>query len=332
MGIRTTIFIFALLISGILLISLFLTSKEFRELIQPLATVYGQFRLANVPPTVDLIYINNTLCSYTSPLDCFVQGVRNISTNIIVKARITDNNGNCNTFTYPNNGTAYLCNGTVPSCTQSNADHIIPMNFAPGQQWGPGNIYCNMTGVAEAIWFYEINGTWRVNVTVTDGINRSSNTSSWTYGEIWSFMYPWPSEYQYIDMGTLTVGQWNNGTGSQLMKNTGNIILDLLWNATNFTGTTQIPPDTVNKTGTNYRIDDDTLSPSDTGNIQEANIPVNDMTRIYFDPDTGLLRCNSPVCGNVNASFNVYWHLELQPGLLPDTYQNTIEIGGVGHT
>ena len=335
MGVRTTIFIFAMLIVAILLISLYLTNDKFRQLIPLSTSKIGRFSLANAPPSVDIIFINRTgsapytyaVCSEADPLNCFVQGINNRSITFRIKAKITDPNGNCNTFN-SNNGTAYLCNGTVTTCTPTNADHTISMNFVPGEQWGPGGIYCNMTG-STPVWFYEVNGTWRVNITVTDGLNRSSNTSRWTYGEIWAFTYP-AEDNTYIDMGTLNVGQWNNGTGGQLMQNSGNIVLDLLWNATNFTGLNQ--GETFNKSGNNYRIDDDTLSPSDTGSVPEANIPVNDNTRVEFNSETGLLRCSIPACSNVNATFNAYWHLELPLGLLYDEYRNTIEINGTWHT
>lgn len=285
----------------------------------------GQLQIGNAAPIVDYIYLNDMNCT-DNPNDVIINPVANSTISIIVKSQIEDLNGNCNEFTN-NNGTAYLCSGTG-SCNENTANHTITMNYDSGDgQWGDGNKYCNMTGSAESLWFFEINGSWKVNVTITDGIDYDNLEKTWKYNELRSFTYP-PSG-STINMGNLNLEQWNNGTAGDLMLNAGNIVLDLLWNATNFTGQTYDQEIDIN--GTNYVIDDDNSGTDDTGNIPEVYINETPENRVYFDPESGLLRCTDQGCGNENATFNVYWHIYIPSGLSPDTYINSIEIASEDH-
>jgi len=281
-------------------------------------TKTGQLQVGNSQPTIDHIYLNDEQTT-DSASDVIINPTTNSTTSIIIKAQITDLNGDCNTFD-SNNGTAYLCNGTGV-CNADTANHTVTMNYDSNDgQWGEGNKNCNITGTSEDLQFFEINGTWKINVTVTDGTNYGYLEKNWTYNELRSFTYPPTGDS--IDMGMLVVGQWNNGTSGNLIQNSGNIVLNLKWNATDFTG--QNLGQIINITGTNYTyiIDDDSLSPDDTGNNLE--IYVNE-TQKYFDPDSGLLRCSNVACENENATFNVYWHINIPIGLRVDTYTNYIE-------
>jgi hypothetical protein len=285
----------------------------------------GQLQIGNSPPAVDAIYLNGYHAT-SDPNDVIIDPVEESTKDVAIKVTIEDANGNCNQFT-SDNGTAYLCSGVV-TCDSTTANHTISLvyNTTDGQ-WGTGNKYCNMSGTVEPVEFYELNGTWTVNVTVTDGIVNSTHlTENWTYGELAAFSY---ASGGTVNMGTLTLDSWNNGTGQQEMKNTGNIILDLAWNATNFTG--QTFGDTLNISGSNYIIDDDDLSPDDTDSLPQVFINDNHNTQVAFVPDAGLLRCDSVACSNTNATMQIYWHLYVPSGLLADTYQNSIEVTSTYH-
>ncbi len=175
--------------------------------------------------------------------------------------------------------------------------------------------------------FYEINGTWRVNVTITDGSNTSNPlVKNWTYGELDAFYYAVSGT---VDMGTVNLGQWNNGTGQDEAGNIGNMVLDLAWNASNFTGITYAQE--LNITGDNYIIDDDPLSPDDTGNLTQVYINETDTIQVNFTHASGLLRCTSEACTNENATLDVYWHIYVPSGLIEDTYQNSIGVESSYH-
>ncbi|MCX6814807.1 MAG: hypothetical protein NTY20_04130 [Candidatus Aenigmarchaeota archaeon] len=285
----------------------------------------GQLIIGNSPPAVLDIYMNNQHAT-NDPNDVTINPIENTTRNVTIKVTIEDANGNCNTFT-SNNGTAYLCNGVV-ACNSSTANHTVSLVYnSTDGQWGTGNKYCNMSGNPEGAYFYELNGTWTVNVTVTDGIvNSTASIKNWTYGELAAFGY---AAGGTISMGTLNLEQWNNGTGQEQARNIGNIVLDLKWNATNFTGQTY--SDTLNITGSNYIIDDDALSPDDTGNLEQKFINESSNVKVTFVPASGLLRCTSVACSNQNSTFDVYWHIYVPSGLLEDTYTNSIEVASTYH-
>jgi len=315
---------FILILVIILIISLLIFIKPIR-IITGFVSRIGQLQIGNSPPAVDIIYLNDQEATDIAT-DLIINPTANTTTSVIVKAKITDNNGNCNLFT-ANNATAYFCPGTGP-CNSDTATHIVFMNYdSDDGQWGENNIYCNMTGTSENFQFYEINGTWKVNVTLTDGFSYGYLTKNWTYNELRSFTYP-PSG-NTVNMGVLTLGMWNNGTAGDLIQNSGNIVLDLMWNATDFIG--QSKGQIINITGTNntYIIDDDPESPDDTNNIPEAYI---NQTQKHFNPSSGLLKCQNVACNNENATMNVYWHINIPLGLSDDIYTNTIEIESLDHS
>ena len=286
----------------------------------------GQFALGNIAPIVQEVYLNGQHAT-ANPNDVIINPVEDSTKAIYIKATIQDSNGNCNDFT-SSNGTAYLCSGVV-TCDSTTANYTIAnlaYNSTDGQ-WGAGGIYCNLSGGPANLEFFDLNGTWTVNVTVTDGIvNSTASVKNWTYGELPAFTY---ATGGVVNMGTLSLSQWNNGTGQNQTKNTGNIVLDLKWNATNFTGSN--PDNTLNITGDNYIIDDDALSPDDTGNLPQQFINADHNVQVLFSPGSGLLRCSSVACLNQNATMQIYWHIYLPAGLKADTYTNSIEVSASYH-
>ena len=287
----------------------------------------GQFQVGNLVPSVAAIYINEELTTDTAG-DVIIDPVSNSTKNMTVKVTISDLNGNCDTFTNTN-VTVYLCNGTG-ICNSGTADYTVYLSYNSSDgQWGSSNEYCNMTNntFPAEFPFYEINGSWKVNATITDGINTSAPVAkNWTYNELASFDYAYDGT---IFMGTLVLGQWNNGTGVEEVKSAGNIVLDLHWNATNFSGTTFGQNITID--GTNYIVDDDALSPTDTGNLAQVFMNESASVNVTFVPASGLLTCTSQACSNENSTFDIYWHIDIPPGLAEDTYENTIGLASGHH-
>lgn len=285
----------------------------------------GQLSIGNTAPSVLYVYMNK-LNATSNPNDVIINPLEASTRNVTVKVTVEELNGNCDEFT-DNNGTAYLCEGVV-TCDASNANHTITLVYnSTDGLWGAGNKFCNMSGDPEGVYYFEVNGTWTINVTVSDGQDTSTpSAKNWTYGELPAFSY---ASGGTVNMGVLNVQAWNNGTGQDSVNNTGNIVIDLAWNATNFTG--QSSGGYINKTGTNYIIDDDSLSPDDTGNLPQQFINESDSVQVTFVPSSGLVRCNATECLNENATYDVFWHLYIPSGVVEDTYQNTIEIESTYH-
>ncbi len=284
----------------------------------------GQFEIGNAAPTVNNVFLNEQLTSDTAG-DVTINPSEETTKSIAVKIGITDTNGDCDTFT-SGNGTAYICAGDG-ACSSGDADYTVDLTYNDTDgQWGNSNEYCNMSGETTAdLQFFDINGTWTVNVTVTDGSLNGTEDNVWTYGELPAFTYATGGT---VDFGALTLGQENAGLGdNNEVKNTGNIIVDLNWTATNFTGTTH--GDEVEVGSSNFQIDDDTSGSDDTGNIAEADVDYTGNTT--FSPGNGLLRCTAIACTNDNATYNVYWHLTVPAGLREDTYTNSIEVTSQYH-
>jgi hypothetical protein len=266
----------------------------------------GQFQIGNAAPAVNYIYINSQLAS-DYPSDATVNPIENTTSPVYIKVTITDNNGDCEKFT-SNNGTAYICTGYTTVCDSTTANHTVNLAYnATDGKWGPGGIYCNLSGPMENFQFYETNGTWRINVSVTDGINTSSHSiKNWTYSDLRSIFYAEPSHI--VNMGVMTVGQWNNGTGEENVTNVGNIVVTNLL----------------------YIIDDDAASPDDTGNLPQKYMNESNYVTVSFVYPTGVITCTDPNCQNQNATLPILWHIEIPPGLLEDTYNNTIEVNTEG--
>ncbi len=286
----------------------------------------GQFTLGNDPVQIQAIYLNGAETTMTAT-DTVISGVSNSTKAVTVKVQVYDTNGNCNEFT-ANNGTAWLCDGDR-TCDDTNRKHIIAdLEYDAGDgQWGAGNEYCNLTGTAENWQFYEVNGTWSVGVSITDGSANGTLNERWYYNEIRAITYP--ASGSTIDLGSLTLGNWNDGKSGALMQNAGNIILNLSWNATDFTG--QAFSDVLALDGTNFLIDDDGVrGGGDSGNIPQRNISGTPTTQITFNPEVGLKNCSSVVCDpsidSGNATIEVMWHLQVPNGLHEDTYTDTIEV------
>lgn len=286
----------------------------------------GQLTIGNVVPVILNVYLNSYNAT-DDPNDVIINPMEAMTRAVTVKVTIEDDNGNCNMFT-SNNGTAYLCSGVV-ACNATTANYTISnlqYNVSDGQ-WGTGNIYCNMSGGPADVQFYELNGTWTVNVTIDDGVaNSTSSVKNWTYGELPAFSY---ATGGIVNMGALNLDQWNNGTGHNQTKNTGNIVLDLKWNASNFTGAN--PSNTLNITGSNYIIDDDAASPDDTDSLAQQYISEDHDVQVTLIHASGLLRCTSGACANQNATMEVYWHIYIPSGLAQDTYTNSIEVSSSYH-
>ena len=291
----------------------------------------GQFTVGNEPIEILALYLNDNECTDGVPTDCTITGVENSTKAVTVKVTVRDDNGNCDEFT-SNNGTAYFCDGDVSICNVANAKHIVvDLEYdASDGLWGTGDIYCNLTGTPTNFQFYEVNGTYTVNVTVTDGASSEEASGPLMYyNEIRAITYPRVGTT--IDMGSLNMSSWNNATGYDFIQNSGNIILNLDWNASDFTGQSHGDIFLINDTGApgsnpNFLLDDDNDKDVDNGNLNISSISENNTLVTYFEPINGLANCSDVSCSGNNATLDIYWYLYVPSGLHGDTYTNTIEV------
>jgi hypothetical protein len=297
-----------------------------------IASKTGTLTIGNAAPVINNIYINGSMTTAT-PTDIAIDLTSNTSITLDITAQVTDNNGDCNTFKI-NNGTAYLCEGVNVRCDATTANHTIYMNYSSeAGLWGVGNKECNITNnitsttIAEKVWFFERNGSWTINISVTDGTDTAVLTKNFTINELRSITYP--SSGGTIDFGNPNVNQWNEGLGSAVLQNSGNVISDVRWNASNFTSGSNV----IHVNGTSFVIDDDATHASDAGSEAEVELSGGDhSTQVYFNYTTGLTRCPNSHCGGTtNATMNIYWHLYIPAGTPVGTYTNVIQMENIDH-
>ena len=174
---------------------------------------------------------------------------------------------------------------------------------------------------------------WKLHVNVTESgtagpviLERASDAQrdgTWTFAALAA-----TNMSSTIALGQVSLNVWNNmTTNTYNITNTGNIILNLSWNATNFTGQYQGAPDTcdvghdclfiISNTSTALAGDYAYLNWTAAGQWYQPGVTTS----------TGLLRSTTdePVKNN-NATYWTYYHIFPPLGLLNDTYQNTITV------
>jgi len=321
------IFLFLILLA----VGISLLVPGVQKRIVELSVAHGYLSLGNKPPEVPVIYIDKTDCMTGT---CSFTGTAGQAVSMEVTAKIRDDNGNCDGFSAP---TAYLCVGTGP-CNAGTKTHTLTLSTLQSHYDESGNpsdngIYCNYTGTI-SIEYYETPGDWKVNVTVYDGEYYASNASSWTNGEIVGFKFPLSGDT--INFGSLDMGTWNdalpkNGNGN-ISWNTGNVKLNITWNATNFTETTHTPPAPEEYTipigassPSNFIIDNDGTRGGGSG-FEEYLI---ENTPIEAYPSGGFGICTSHDCSGTPGKQPIYWHLYIGTGKREGDYQNDIVITAI---
>ncbi len=294
--------------------------------------VSGVLRVAGSPPEVIEIYVKDNgplylLCD-NNPPGPQVNGEGGGTVPLRFNATIFNINGNCNYNTY-----VYMCkNITDLPCNSFRADYNSHMTLFQRDTY-----YCNFTADNNLpLDYFERYGNWYVNVTATDSGNPSLTNNTvryWYYNEFTSIAYPLGAG-GVVDLGTITLDSWNRG-GENTTRNTGNIRLNLTWNATDFQcfdATCPGPNNVIQIDGTNFCVDNDTDRINGCGYIN-----TDPLIKIEYLPSGGMHRCGNFVCdqdenGNIYpnslANYTLWWHIYTSSPKDPGTYTNKIEVIG----
>ncbi len=324
--------VFLLAFLAIIVISITL-SGSFEKFIQNvrLALVHGQFQIIGEPPTVRAIFLEhfsptqdfaNCTDTYT---DCWTEPNESSTSHPTIKVMIRDGNANCDNdalfHVYVD-----ICKPGMGACDFTNSDRTVELNF---DSQGSDTAYCNYSYQGPLLGFdyFEAPGDWGIYTNVTDGTFWNSNepfAQRFQYTYLAAFKYPGYGDT--VNMGTLSLGAWNNGTGDSgtdpTSWNTGNVEQDVMWNASDYSSGS----DTLQITDSNYIMDDDKDGTDDTGNLEQ--VYMNDSSYIQAEfPKTNLKVCNDFVCSSPSdAMFNIYWHIYIPSGQAAGTYSNDITI------
>jgi hypothetical protein len=93
----------------------------------------------------------------------------------------------------------------------------------------------------------------------------------------------------------------------------------LLWNATNFTYTSDVIPIISFDGNTTFAVDDDTDRINGAGYIDP-----NPLVQISF-PSYGIDRCEDFACNTPRAKYDFWWHIYVPAGVGSGIYVNRIE-------
>jgi len=285
-------------------------------------------------PDVTAVQVTSAGSAYTNMA---LQPIEHGNATVAVRVQFTDLDSDCSSgsghITY-----IHFCLNATPGET---CDHTTNTQVWQVDSQGGAGTACefvfttNKTGVTGWPQFWKAPSNYKVYANVTEsgtygpaGIIRSSDTeraTTWTYNSLQGINYP-----TSINLGTLTMGQWNNGTTEYQMVNWGNVIMDVLWNSSDFQdGGDQTHIDTM----TEFQIDDDNIAGegSETGLTPFTLNTTSITTSKEFQPTNGLIRCDSNACNNANAYLGTYWHINLETGLVGATYTATIRLETEAH-
>jgi len=373
---KTVIFSFVILFLVIILIPfLFPTSfPEFYSIVEPLGSKVGTLQITGQAPQVMEIYLDDGVDDAALTDDPFgmqVDALACQNKSLTFKAWVQDINGDCQDFDTDLDAsvTVYLCvppstgayqGGPIPVCDENNYDYIVDLDVVD-VVWGDDNENCNFTSSTVPNWevpYYDRWENWTVNLTAIDTDALGDDLGkTWHYNPLVAFIYPPEgpcAERSDLNLGGVAPGVWNDGTGCGAVemewgcwiKNTGNIRLNMTWNATNFTRSGGPADQFIGMDGDNFAVDDDNqrgegVETRDDHVFMDAWSVIDPFTPREFYPDyaipadSGLRRCKNFECTideqdntdpNSKANYDIYWHIELPSGLLSGEYNNSIEI------
>jgi hypothetical protein len=323
MNVKFLIFLLACVVFvSLLLVSLIPGFDGFKRLVE--MEVTGRLNVKGQAPEVISVYLENVYCDFPGGADPVrVSPTQDSSRSIRFNATVYDINGDCN-----NAATFYICaNETAvsPTYCDENYDIIsIPATLYAQYGGAKDNLYCNYTATYDLPYFRRC-GNWYINVTALDGENKTNSTVRWwhdnTLSAVW---YPYINvgEGDVINIGEVSLGQWNNGMGRNWTKNVGNTnITSLLWNATNFTSGSDVIPILPYNGITTFAVDNDTDRLNGAGYINE-----NPTTQISF-PSYGMDRCEDATCiTTAKARYELYWHVNVSLSISSGVYENKIHL------
>lgn len=270
----------------------------------------------NLPDITD-VEITDGYSIYSSCVTstCALNPIEHSNSSVAVRVTVTDNDNDCDTQA---SATISLCLDT--SCTPATEDygweldHVIRdgsecvFTFSNNKTSGTPEFY-----VAPGTYKYYANVTSQAGARTSD----AEREDDWTYGTLKAINYP---ESITFGDGTISLGEWNDGTSLATVTNWGNDILNLTWAVSNPTSGT----DTWNLTGTDMMIDDDNSQSTESGPINPVYL---DGTPRMFQPTAGLQRCTSYACDSgSNETLATYYHINPPLGLKQGIYNSTITI------
>jgi hypothetical protein len=332
MSARSIILLLLCVVLIIFLSSLFIPSLNMIMRNIELA-ISGILRVAGAAPEVIEIYVSNdpsySLCDLVPP-GPQINGLGGSTVNLRFNATIYDLNGDCNNA----NVYVYMCKNTTGlACNSGRADYNSQMILFQRDTY-----YCNYTTNIPStlpLDYFERYGNWYVNVTATDAGNPALTNNTvryWYYNEFTSALYP-VGGGGVVDLGTINLDAWSIG-GENTTRNTGNIRLNLTWNATDFDCSTPgtCGSDSIAIDGTNFCTDNDTSRSNGCGYIN-----TDPSVRIEYFPSGGMRRCGNFVCDmdednnvypNSLSNYTLWWHIYATSPKGPGIYTNSIEVVG----
>ena len=267
---------------------------------------------------------------------CYINPVIHSNvTNLNVTVKTIDIDGGCTTGTH--NGMIYFClmNYTGSQlCNSTNYNFTFALDKLIVNSTLPGMQECNFTfstlqGPDSTMPFYIAPGNYSFNVDIRENnISLSSDPEKdgkWIYTSLIAVGYTNSTnelvENLRLGGSTTIINNWNSGTDQYNLSNWGNVPLNITWNATNPTNI--INPSqfwNLSLDSNRFQIDDDTSSIFIDSSLQPLNFTYQQRQFIFA---TGLVRCNSYDCSNLNSTLATHFHIN-PPTLVPGTYRTMI--------
>jgi hypothetical protein len=172
--------------------------------------------------------------------------------------------------------------------------------------WASGDgLTCNCTFY---LYYYDVNGTWVVNITGYDSNDRSNfNSTQFSVAELYSsdLQPPTPIEFGSLLVGYNTQAATSNPTR---INNTGNAKLSVFLNGTDFTGVTN--PSVIIGVGN--------LTHNTTGS---GTLQKNQNAPLKYDPTGGVPVYPNKIPNEVNAStFILKYYMDIPSFATEQTY------------
>lgn len=286
---------------------------------------YGTFVLYDYLPDVTDVEITDDGQPYSND---YVTPVEKSQAQVAVRVSATDTDGDCDQLGHKTY--IHLClNATAPEvCNETNYDQVWEVDDETGSS-GSSCVFVFSANKTTFPTFWVTPAIYKMyaNVTATgaygSGIIRATDAErdgTWEYKSLQGIDYT-----STVDLGTLVMGQWNNGTNLYILNNSGNVNMDILWNASDFTGGTYADSTNIDSLS-EFQVDDDNIA-NESVETTLSPFTLNTTARTTndeFQPSGGLTACDDNAC--VADGLDTYYHMNLESNLIADTYTNTINL------
>ncbi|MFH1501000.1 MAG: hypothetical protein ABIE22_03580 [archaeon] len=273
--------------------------------------------------------------------NCFVNPAAGTYAPIHITYRFNDSDRDCGGFPTHAAG-ADLClvdaAGSV-TCLPTNANYSFTLSYSAAS-----NEFCNFTvdiaqGNANSVEFFRSPGDYKIHVNASSQAGASTTifNANWTYGSLPDIFYS-----SSVDLGDpstcggndIQLGSWNPGSCLAVANNSGNVLLNLTWEATDFGLGAPSDCSPSNTTcwditsNPEFELDDDNLQgeSTETG-FFPITIPETAFVREFY-PSGGLDVCDRMTCdsSSLDETLDTYFHILPPVNLEPGTYETDITI------